>query len=84
MRYLIAALLFLLPALAFAAEKAEYTLNCELISGAKCKDKCAETDVLIKQVEALGGEKKGAVADVDCSKQGKELKCCVDKTKIGK
>ncbi len=84
MHYLIVVFLLLLPTLSIAAEKSEYTLNCELISGAKCKDKCAENDVLVKQVEALAGEKKGAIADADCSKQGKELKCCVDKSKIGK
>ncbi len=82
MRYLIVVLVLLLPAMVFAAEKSEYILNCELISGGQCKEKCSESDVMVKQVEALGGEKKGALADAVCP-QGKELKCCVDKGKIG-
>ncbi len=82
MRYLIVVLLSLFPALVFAAEKAEYNLNCELVSGAQCKEKCSENDVMVKQVEAMGGEKKGAIADLDCSSKGKDFKCCVDKTKI--
>ncbi len=83
MRYVIVVLLLLFPTLVFAAEQAEYTLNCELITGAQCKEKCSDNDVMVKQVEALGGEKKGAIADLDCSKKGKDLKCCVDKAKIG-
>ncbi len=82
MRYLIVVLLLLFPALVFAAEEAQYTLNCELITGAQCKEKCSETDVMVKQVERMGGEKKGAIVDLDCSKKGKDFKCCVDKSKI--
>lgn len=82
MRYLIVVLLLLFPTLVFAAEEAQYTLNCELISGAKCKEKCSGNDVWVRQVEAMGGVKQGTIADADCSKYGKEFKCCVDKAKI--
>ena len=84
MRYLIVVLLLLFPAVVFAAEKVQYTLNCEYISGAQCKKTCSESDVMVRQVEIMGGEKKGSMADLDCSKQGKELKCCVDKKKMTK
>jgi hypothetical protein len=82
MRYLIVVSILLFPALVFAAEEAQYTLNCELISGAQCKEKCSESEVLVRQVEALGGEKQGSTADLDCSKYGKNFKCCVDKSKM--
>jgi len=81
MRYLIVAL-FLLPTFALAAEKVEYSLNCEYISGADCKKTCSESEVKVKQVEVMGGEKKGAIADVDCSEQGKDSICCVEKDKL--
>ena len=81
MRYLIVALL-LFPAFALAAEKVEYSLKCEYISGGHCKAACSEGDVKVKQVEVMGGEKKGAVADVDCGEQGKDNLCCVEKDKL--
>ena len=83
MRYLIVVLL-LLPTLAFAAEKEKYSLKCELISGGHCKQTCSENDVKVKQVEAMGGEKKGTIADVDCKEQGKDYLCCVEKDKLMK
>jgi hypothetical protein len=82
MRYLIVVLMLLFPSLVFAAQEAQYTLDCELISGAQCKAKCSESDVMVRQVEIMGGEKQGSVADLDCSKYGKEFKCCVDKSKM--
>jgi len=81
MRYLIIAL-FLLPTFALAVEKVEYSLNCEYISGGHCKKACSESDVKVKQVEVLGGDKKGAIADVDCGEQGKDSICCVEKDKL--
>ena len=83
MRYLIVVLL-LLPTLALAAEKVEYSLKCEYISGGHCKETCSESDVRVKQVEAMGGERKGTIADADCSEQGKNHLCCVEKDKLMK
>ena len=83
MSYLLVALL-LFPTFALAAEKAEYFLKCEYISGGHCKTTCSESDVKVKQVEVMGGEKKGAIADVDCSEQGKDHLCCVEKDKLMK
>ena len=81
MRYLMVALL-LFPTFALAAEKVEYSLNCEYISGGHCKRTCSESEVKVRQVEVMGGEKKGAIADVDCSEQGKGYLCCVEKDKL--
>jgi hypothetical protein len=83
MRFLIVALL-LLPTLALAAGKEKYSLKCELIAGGHCKKTCAESDVKLKQVEAMGGEKKGIIADVVCNEQGKDYLCCVEKDKLMK
>lgn len=83
MRYLVVVFV-LLPVLAFAAQNAEYTLDCELIAGAQCKKACAENETVLKQVDILGGELQGKVSDIVCTKQGKNLKCCVDKAKIKK
>ena len=83
MRYLIVILL-LLPTLALAAEKEKYSLKCELISGGHCKKTCSESDVKLKQVEAMGGERKGAIADVFCNEYGKDYLCCVEKDKLMK
>ena len=83
MRYLIVVLL-LFPALAFAAQEAQYSLDCEYISGGQCKKTFSKSDTRIRQVEIMGGEKQGSIADVECSKHGKEFKCCVDKEKITK
>jgi hypothetical protein len=83
MRYLIVVLM-LLPALASAGQKAQYSLDCENISGGQCKKVCSDSDQRVRQVEIMGGEQKGSIADVDCSKYGKEFKCCVDKEKIKK
>jgi hypothetical protein len=74
----------LFPALSFAGQKAQYSLNCEYISGGQCKKACSDSDTKVMQVEIMGGEKQGSIADVDCSKYGKEFKCCVDKEKIKK
>lgn len=81
MRYLIVALL-LLPTLVLAAEEAEYSLKCEYISGGQCKKTCSESDVKVRQVEAMGGEKMGTIADVDCNEHGKDYVCCVEKNKL--
>ncbi len=83
MRYLIVVLL-LFPTLAFAAQEAQYTLNCEYISGGQCKKACSDSDTRVRQVEILGGEKQGSIADLNCSMYGKEFMCCVDKAKITK
>jgi hypothetical protein len=83
MRYFIVVLM-LFPVLAFAGQKAQYSLNCEDISGGQCKKTCSDSDTRVRQVEIMSGEKQGAIADVDCSKNGKEFKCCVDKEKIKK
>jgi len=83
MRYLIVALL-LLPTLALATEKAEYSLKCEYISGGHCKKTCSESDVRVKQVEAMGGERQGTIADVECDEHGKDYLCCVEKDKLMK
>jgi hypothetical protein len=83
MRYLIVILL-LLPTLAWAAEKEKYSLKCELISGGHCKKTCPESDVKLRQVEALGGERKGTIADVVCNEYGKDYLCCVEKDKLMK
>jgi len=83
MRYLLVALL-LFPTLALAVEKVEYTLKCEYISGGHCKKACSESDVRVKQVEAMEGEKKGVIADVECDEQGKGYLCCVEKDKLRK
>jgi hypothetical protein len=83
MRYLIVSLL-LLPTLALAAEKDKYSLKCELISGGHCKKTCSESDVKIKQVQSMGGEKKGVIADVVCNEYGKNYLCCVEKDKLMK
>jgi len=81
MRYLLVVLL-LLPTLALAAEKAEYSLKCDYISGGHCKKSCSESDVKVKQVEAMGGERQGTIADVDCTEHGKDYLCCVEKDKL--
>jgi len=81
MRYLVVALL-LLPTLALAVEKVEYSLKCEYISGGHCKKTCSESDVRVKQVEAMGGEKIGTIADVDCNEHDKDNLCCVEKDKL--
>jgi len=83
MRYLIVALL-LLPTFALAAEKAEYSLKCEYISGGYCKKTCSESDIKVKQVEAMGGEREGTIADLDCTEHGKDYLCCVEKDKLMK
>ena len=83
MRYLIVGLL-LLPTLALAAEKAEYSLKCEYISGGYCKKTCSESDIKVKQVEAMGGEREGTIADLDCTEHGKDYLCCVEKDKLMK
>jgi len=81
MRYLLVALL-LFPTFVLAAEKVEYTLKCEYISGGHCKETCLESDVRVKQVEVMEGEKKGAIADVECDEYGKGYPCCVEKDKL--
>jgi hypothetical protein len=83
MRYLIVVFL-LLPSLAFAGQKEKYSLKCEDISGGQCKKVCAESDTKVKQVEIMEGEKKGTIADVDCSASGKEYSCCVENEKMKK
>jgi len=83
MRYLIVVLL-LFPTLVFAGQEAQYSLNCEYISGGHCKKACSDSDTRVRQVEIMGGEKQGSIADVDCSMYGKEFTCCVDKEKIKK
>jgi hypothetical protein len=83
MRYLIVILL-LLPTLALAGEKEKYSFKCELISGGHCKKTCSEGDVKLKQVEAMGGERKGTIADVVCNESGKDYICCVEKDKLMK
>lgn len=83
MRYLVFMVL-LLPLLAFAGEGEKYSLKCEDISGGQCKKACAESDTKVKKVEIMEGEKKGTVADIDCSASGKEYVCCVENAKIKK
>jgi hypothetical protein len=83
MRYLVVMLL-LLPSLALAGQGEKYSLKCEDISGGQCKKACAESDTKVKQVEIMEGEKKGTIADVDCSANGKGYVCCVEKDKIKK
>jgi len=83
MRYLMVMLL-LLPSLALAVEGGKYSLKCEDISGGQCKKACAESDTKVKQVEIMEGEKKGTVADMDCSTHGKDHVCCVETGKIKK
>ncbi|MBP1699161.1 MAG: hypothetical protein H6Q41_4349 [Deltaproteobacteria bacterium] len=81
MRYLVFVLL-LLPSLVFAGQGEKYSLKCEDISGGQCKKACAESDTKVKRVEIMEGEKKGTIADVDCSTYGKDYSCCVEKGKI--
>jgi len=81
MRYLVVMLL-LLPSLTFAGQGEKYSLKCEDISGGHCKKACAENDTKVKQVEIMEGERKGTIAEVDCSAYGKDSHCCVEKEKI--
>ena len=81
MRYLVFMLL-LLPSLAFAGQGEKYSLKCEDISGGQCKKACMESDTKVKKVEIMEGEKKGTIADADCSTYGKDYSCCVEKDKI--
>lgn len=83
MRYFVLMLL-LLPSLSFAGQGEKYSLKCEDISGGQCKKACAESDTKVRQVEIMEGEKKGTIADVDCSASGKDNSCCVEKEKIKK
>ncbi|MGO9611429.1 MAG: hypothetical protein ACLPX5_00120 [Dissulfurispiraceae bacterium] len=88
MRYLIALLLMLLPALVFAEQKAEpkevYLIKCEAVKGGQCKMECAKTDRKVEHVTIMEGEEKGAFADLDCTESGKDMKCCVDKAELKK
>ena len=83
MRYLVF-LLLLLPSLTFAGQGENFSLKCEDISGGQCKKACVESDTKVKRVEIMEGEKKGTVADKDCSASGKDYVCCVEKEKIKK
>jgi len=88
MRYVIALLLLLLPALVFAEQKTEqkevYLIKCEAVKGGQCKTECAKTDRKVEHVQIMEGDEKGALADLDCSESGKDLKCCIDKGQIKK
>lgn len=68
-RFVIVALLVLLPMLAFGEECKSF-IEATHVDGVVCRDKCLANEKIVQQVEILDGEYKGTQVCLRCYKKG--------------
>lgn len=79
-RFVIVALLVLLPMLAFGVEKKDHkcdgTILCSDIPGGTCRAKCNSNEVIFTKSKGMEGKLKDKII---CAKCKPKMVCCINK-----